>query len=343
MGKINILLVEDETIIGLSIRQKLESLGYHVILIVSSGDEAYQVSAEKAPDLVVMDIHLDGDLDGIETAETLWNHFSIPIVCITGSIDPKIRDCLHRDWCYGFVAKPFQGNELESAVSVALNRIFTERFTKIHSPQFLENIYHPIRELNKTDPKFFASLGSQDEILGDQDRLHCLDLFEVLSVDHEGELVVDMKEFISHITYYTWSKNYAQREVSVDLSLECDSVVLSDRFALPLSLVVSEAVANSMKHGFPKDNVDHVIEVRFGWSKHKDRLNLKIRDNGIGLPQPQGNSHSLGMHEPDTSRSRGLGLKIAEGMARLLGGEYFLNGDQGTILEVNFPYSNQTV
>lgn len=84
-----ILIVEDERIIALNIRESLESLGYAVPAIVTSGEESIKKSIQLHPDLVLMDIRLKGDMDGIEAAEKIWKNLSIPIVFVTGLSDKK--------------------------------------------------------------------------------------------------------------------------------------------------------------------------------------------------------------------------------------------------------------
>lgn len=335
MGKINILVVEDETYIGLNIRQKLENLGYHVIMVVASGDEAYQISAEKAPDLIVMDIQLEGNLDGVETAKTLWNHFSIPVVFVSGCIDDIVREQACKEWCYGFVTKPFEGIDLESAVSTALNRIFIEKYSHLHTPKFFEKIYNPIRDLGVKHPEFFSTFSNTSNLIQDHSRMYALELFDIISTQKSATPVVDMKEFISHITYYSWNRIYKETGKRIDLSLDCESISLESRFALPLGLVLSEAMTNSMLYAFQDEGDKDRVEVRFGWSKNKDRLFLKIRDNGIGFKQAQ----SIELPDKIQTITQGLGLKIIEGMALLLGGEYYLNGDQGTSIELFIPYT----
>jgi two-component system, sensor histidine kinase PdtaS len=165
--------------------------------------------------------------------------------------------------------------------------------------------------------------------------MYPLEFFEILSSKKNEIPVVDMKEFISHITYFTWDKLYKETGKRVDFSLDCESISLESQYAIPLALVVSEALSNSLQYAFHKEENRDRIEVRFGWSKNKDRLFLKVRDNGIGFTQTQ----TIEIPEKVQTIRQGLGLKIIEGMALLLGGEYYLNGDQGTIIELIFSYS----
>ncbi|HEY9668560.1 MAG TPA: response regulator, partial [Coleofasciculaceae cyanobacterium] len=86
-GKIQILVVEDENIIALNLKENLESLGYIVVAIVVSGEKAIEKATQLRPDLVLMDIRLKGSIDGIEAAGQIWEHLSIPVIYVTGHSD----------------------------------------------------------------------------------------------------------------------------------------------------------------------------------------------------------------------------------------------------------------
>ncbi|MCG6139936.1 MULTISPECIES: response regulator [Leptospira] len=117
MTKKNILIVEDEPFLGLNIKQKIESFGFHVIAVVPSGDEAFQIVSEKVPDLILMDINLEGSLDGIETAESLREQFSVPVLFLTGFLDDTARHRINQNASYAYLMKPFTSEQLKEAVS----------------------------------------------------------------------------------------------------------------------------------------------------------------------------------------------------------------------------------
>src|SRR5512141_2743958 len=85
--KAQILVVEDEYIIAENLRENLESLGYSVSDIASSAIEAIEKAEELQPDIVLMDIRLQGEMDGIQAAEQIWNRLQIPVIYITGHSD----------------------------------------------------------------------------------------------------------------------------------------------------------------------------------------------------------------------------------------------------------------
>lgn len=87
MSKASILIVEDELLVAKDIQNRLTKFGYAVVGVVSSGKEAINKATEKNPDLILMDIHLKGELDGIEVAQVIYNGLNIPIVYLTANAD----------------------------------------------------------------------------------------------------------------------------------------------------------------------------------------------------------------------------------------------------------------
>lgn len=114
-----ILLVEDELLIARHIEQMVKNLGYQVAGVVESGEQALRVAGEKSPDLVLMDIRLKGQLDGIEAATRIWKLYSIPIVYLTAFTDEDtlIKATLAEP--FGYLIKPFDEKELLVAIELA--------------------------------------------------------------------------------------------------------------------------------------------------------------------------------------------------------------------------------
>lgn len=83
MEDIKILIVEDENIIALNIKKKLKSFGYSIPAIASTGEEALKLTEIILPDLILMDIMLKGEMNGVEAAEQIRKRFDIPIIYLT--------------------------------------------------------------------------------------------------------------------------------------------------------------------------------------------------------------------------------------------------------------------
>ena len=121
MSKPKILLVEDERIVALDIRVRLQRLGYFVTGIVSTGEAAILAATEQQPDLALVDIRLKGPMDGIEVAERFRAELRVPVIYLTANTDPATVERAKQTEPFGYLVKPFDENELASTIEVALH------------------------------------------------------------------------------------------------------------------------------------------------------------------------------------------------------------------------------
>ena len=125
-----IMVVEDESIVAKDIQNRLKRLGYNVNDIVSSGEEAIRKAAETQPDLVLMDIVLKGEIDGIEAAKQINTLFNVPILYLTAYADDSTIQRAKITEPFGYILKPFQTKELHSAIQIALYKHEIEKKLK---------------------------------------------------------------------------------------------------------------------------------------------------------------------------------------------------------------------
>ncbi|MHC4540829.1 MAG: response regulator, partial [Planctomycetota bacterium] len=126
-GSHKILIVEDEGVVALDIEARLKRLGYNTVDTACFGDEAVKKAAKLAPDLVLMDIKLRGDMDGTEAARQIRDRFNIPVVYVTAYSDEAILKSAKASEPYGYIVKPFGNRELRATVEMALYRHKTEK------------------------------------------------------------------------------------------------------------------------------------------------------------------------------------------------------------------------
>ena len=119
---INTLIVEDELLIAKNLSHKLESLGYQIVGIVSSGADAIKRAGEMEPDLILMDIVIKGDMDGIETAVIINQKFDIPIIYTTAYADDETLQRAENTGSHGYLLKPFKQRELHATIKIALSK-----------------------------------------------------------------------------------------------------------------------------------------------------------------------------------------------------------------------------
>jgi len=157
MAEARILVVEDELIVAKDIQNRLESLGYTVPAVAGSGEEAIERAAETHPDLVLMDIRLKGEMDGVEAAQQMRDRFNIPVVYVTAHAD---ADTLRRAKItkpFGYILKPFETRELHTAIEMALRQHQME--TKLReSERWLSTVLNSIGDaVIVTDKKGFVT------------------------------------------------------------------------------------------------------------------------------------------------------------------------------------------
>ncbi|MBF0553274.1 MAG: response regulator [Nitrospirae bacterium] len=177
---INILVVEDEIITARDIEAKLKKLGHGVAGIASSGEEAMQKAAELTPDMILMDITLDGKMDGIEASMEIEKHQNVPIIYLTAHTD---LITLHRAKVtepHGYIVKPFTQRDLIITISMALYKHRMEMKLKIMNqmlslflkPITLEKKLHQALEMIVSIPRMFLQTrGSIFLIENDPDTL----------------------------------------------------------------------------------------------------------------------------------------------------------------------------
>ena len=120
MRTAKMLIVEDESVVAMDIQRGLTTLGYPRPELAASGTEALEKASELRPDLVLMDIRLHGDLDGIDAAEQIRSNLGIPVVYLTAYADDKTVERATKTQPYGYILKPFRERELGTAIEVAL-------------------------------------------------------------------------------------------------------------------------------------------------------------------------------------------------------------------------------
>lgn len=127
MSTLRIMVVEDQAIVAKDIRATLEGLGYEVPAVAHTGEDAIQKAAQTSPDLILMDINLRGEMDGIEAAGRIRERADIPVIFLTAYSDQATLDRAKLTSPMAYLIKPFEESELRTAIEVALWRHAMEK------------------------------------------------------------------------------------------------------------------------------------------------------------------------------------------------------------------------
>lgn len=152
MTSTKILIVEDELLIANNLARKLTTFGYKIVDIVSSGEKAIQVAGEKQPDLILMDIVIQGEMDGIEAAAKISQKYGIPVIYLTAYADNETLNRAKATTPFGYIFKPFKDRELQVTIEIALQKHQSDLEQQRGYLAQVESIEQKLSQVQKFDP-----------------------------------------------------------------------------------------------------------------------------------------------------------------------------------------------
>ncbi|WP_371803887.1 response regulator [Candidatus Lokiarchaeum ossiferum] len=141
-----ILIVEDEPIPAEDVKEILEAEGYTIIGIVNNGLDAIDVASKQKPDMVLMDINLQGNMTGTEAAVVIQSYFKIPIIFLTAYADKTTLEEAKKANPYGYIIKPYEENEILTTIDIVFNK---RQMEQEKEKSFLQEINSVKKELEK--------------------------------------------------------------------------------------------------------------------------------------------------------------------------------------------------
>ncbi|HNU52741.1 MAG TPA: ATP-binding protein [Verrucomicrobiota bacterium] len=124
---IRVMIVEDDAIVAAHLRRVMEQMGFEVAGLVATGKEAVQVAGAEKPDVILMDINLRGDVNGLQAAEKIHEQHGIPVIYLTAYADEAVVEQAKRTQPYGYLTKPVRDKELRASLEMALFKSRTDR------------------------------------------------------------------------------------------------------------------------------------------------------------------------------------------------------------------------
>lgn len=361
----NILVVEDEAVIARDIRGTLQALGYLVGPPVASGPKALEAIATRAPDLVLMDIRIQGDMDGIETAAQIRELRGPPVVYLTSHSDEATISRAKATGAYGYVLKPFSERELRIAIEVALKKhelelhaLENERRRSDDGRRILDHelgaltysLAHDLRTPLRAMSAFSELLldGYRDQL--DSNALECV--IEIQAGANRMANVIDAMLAIARVS------RAEVNPVSTDLSaLACE--VASELVARDGSRTVELAIVEGLRAPLDPSLARLLLEalltnawkftartarprVELGTLRDGDEVVFFVRDNGAGFDM--GHADKLfvpfqSLHASDDFPGVRIGLAITRIVVARHGGRVWAEGavDAGATFFVALP------
>ncbi len=359
MEKKQILVVEDEVIIAKDIQYSLENLGYSASSLVATGEEAIIKAGEDCPDLVLMDIVLLGDIDGVEAAQKIRSQFDIPVIYMTAYADDEILERAKITEPFGYMIKPFEERELHSNIQMALYkhkmekslrqakekaeeaRKVAEQANRLKS-EFLANISHELRTplnsiigfpriVNHSLKKFpQISQKSIDEAArcleivstqGDQLLALINDLLDI-SIIEAGRLELKEEPILAHSLLLSIIKNFEVEATKKDISL-LDNRAEQEDFQFMGDIHRLKQVLKNLVQNAIKFSDKGSIKLNI--FPRGDRIFFQVHDEGVGMTPEETELIFDRFYQLDGSSTRqhrgvGLGLNLVKKLVEKMEG-----------------------
>ncbi|MBD2067633.1 response regulator [Leptolyngbya sp. FACHB-671] len=361
-----ILVVEDERVVARDIEKRLKKLGYIVPASVASGEAAVEKVAELRPDLVLMDIRLKGQMDGVEAAEQIRSDFDTPVIYLTAYADDATLQRAKATEPFGYIVKPFDERDLQVAIEVALRRRLSETAIRValekekelselksrfwsmaahelRSPmtsilscaQLLEQEHHRLTEDRRREFLYMIqqSVRSMDQLLND---LLAVGRVESGSLKFEPASL-NLEEFCQRLVEQLQFSAEPDHHIVFNCQGQCEQAYLDPKL---LRHILTNLISNAIKYS------PHRSPVYFNLTCVEGEVTFQIRDTGIGIPpdtqkhlfQPFQRANNVGQI-PGT----GLGLTMVKRCLDLHGGRIEIESevDVGTTVIVRLSQHQQ--
>jgi len=362
--KTRILIVEDERITSDHLRRLLTRLGYEIVGIAGSGVAALEQLQDAHPDLVLADIGLPGEIDGVEVAARARKDFDTPVVFLTAFSDPETIRRARVPEPYGFIVKPFAEEELHATIEIALQQNALRKRRAGEAETTTSILADTKEELRAVTARLFRIQEEErTQIARDlhDDINHEVALLQVavetlwqelspeFRTDHRADLdriLTDLGSLSRHLRDISHRLHPSiLDDLGLAAALRSLAETFEERYNIPARFIVrtvperfsreislavyrisQEALHNITKHAGDNVTVTIALETRSG------HLELTIRDSGAGF-------------SPERLSSRGgLGLKSMAERAELLGGNMTVDSvpGHGTRVHVRIPLETES-
>ena len=351
-----ILVVEDEHIIALDIQTRLKKLGYNVPVVASTGAGAIQKAEQNRPDLVLMDIHLKGDMNGTEAAEQIRTRFDIPVIYLTAYADETTLERAKVTEPFGYVLKPFEERELHTVIEMALYRHKLDervRFERLKAlGELAGGIAHNFNnllvgmlghaeliQLKTTDPEVIRET---DDIVKNALRAKELVRRLNLSVGDQEYRVgpVGVNSVIRHVVDDTrprWKDESEARGIRVDVVSRLAEAPSLQGTISGLYDILTNLLFNALDAMPRGGTITLSTAVAGGW------VRLQVSDTGVGMDGETCRRVFDPLFTTKADVGAGLGLSLAHRMITGWGGDIGVESrpGKGTTFTIRLPVCDE--
>jgi signal transduction histidine kinase len=364
MNAIKILIVEDELLIAKNLARKLEKLGYEIVDIASSGNRAIQNAISLHPNLILMDIAIKGDIDGIETAAQIYKQLDLPIIYTTAYADDNTIQRAEETGSYGYLIKPFQDRDLHATIKMALSKhreaigikqsLIAAEAIKEKTSTYLSMAFHDLR-LPLTNIQVSSDLLNHYHLQANEQQQkkyfqqinravsninQLLDGVLTLCQTESGTLQIvptsiDLEQVCRSLLEELQSVFAQKHQFNFQFQCQSSQVKLDENL---LRHILLNLLSNAIKYSPNGGKIDLKVV------SEKKQILIEIKDRGIGIPvEEQAAIFKQFNRASNVNRIQGtgLGLWFVKQLVDLQGGQIYVDSivEMGTKFTVILPCS----
>jgi signal transduction histidine kinase len=367
---LKILIVEDEQLVADDLRETLEYLGYTVLSLAATGEEAIALVGIEAPDLVLMDIRLAGEMDGIEASKEIQSRFHIPVVYLTANADRATLERVKATHPFGYILKPFDEKILATTIEIAFSRHQAE--VEVQKALLIAQEDKQAAELENKQKSHYLYMAAHEF----RNPIAAIRMGAEILKNYSNQMTEDKKEkYFQRIEYATNSLNQILEDIltlgqaesgklqclpiEMDIvnfcqeQIEALQISVGNKYNLKLSVMGESQIIyldeqlmwhllnNLLSNATKYSPMGGVVSLTISFED--DAVYLSIKDQGIGIPteaqsklfEPFQRAANVGKI-PGT----GLGLAIVKQCVDLLGGKIECKSilGQGTSFIIQLPF-----
>lgn len=328
---IKILIVEDEIILAKNLEDTLIEMGYQVVGISDNAMKAIMMFFLHEPDLILMDIHLKGEVDGIQTAEKILEQKAVPIVFLTANQDPATFQRAKIEGAFGYILKPFQEREMQIVIDIAISQ-FEER-KKIAR---LESMLLNSEKMNSIDTfasgiihninTYLTSIFLASDILKKENALNSnYSIESALTLLEKG--AISIKNTIKNYNNIIENKDFEKPNL-LNLKNTCkEAIEICKYYCLEKKVIIKEllgsedaciwigysnffnVIVNLIKNACDAVEKSKEAWLQISWEDLNDKIiQLKVIDSGNGIPREISEKIFVPLF---TTKSVGTGLGLS--------------------------------
>lgn len=270
-----ILVVEDESIVAFNLQQRLSMLGYDVPAIAVSGQESIDLVAQTRPDLVLMDIHIQGDMDGIEVAAKLRETHAVPVIYLTAYSEDSTLERARKTQPYGYLLKPFSERELHATIQMAFERHRLENElndSRRLLQQALDAASLGVMELDKATSNITPSPRTADLIGWPHDQpLTLTDLIARVDAAERDAIAAKLHNCLNDLRHFS-EEFRVLAEGTTPRWIKIDAGHVSDRRVTGVVQDVSERKQSELRLKTLNESLENLVTAR------TDQLNQSLKE-----------------------------------------------------------------